>query len=211
MVDTMSSSDVAYRACCPASFRSATSCSGDSRSLSGRFVRNTGAIMTSSAGPNARAKSRWNTLRLDEAERHFRTLLRLNAGHAAARIGLAELSHARGRVEETRRLLPLCLTNAHTARRANTLLAQVERQLGNTAPADAALRRVTTLPADLPWPDSFLADAAQFRIGRKAWTDQAQSWLDHGRHGEEQPIVARLIKDYPEAPDGWLFLGRMRL
>lgn len=149
--------------------------------------------------------------RLDEAEGHFRTLLRLNAGHAAARIGLAELSHARGRVEETRRLLPLCLTNAHTARRANTLLAQVERQLGNTAPADAALRRVTTLPADLPWPDSFLADAAQFRIGRKAWTDQAQSWLDHGRHGEAQPIVARLIKDYPDAPDGWLLLGRMRL
>ena len=37
--------------------RSATSCCADSRSSSGRFVRNTGAMMTSSAGPNARAKS----------------------------------------------------------------------------------------------------------------------------------------------------------
>jgi tetratricopeptide (TPR) repeat protein len=149
--------------------------------------------------------------RLDEAEGHFRTLLRLNAGHAAAQIGLAELSHVRGRVEETRRLLPLCLTNAYTAKRAHTLLAQVERQLGNTAGAEAALRDAAVLSADLPWPDLFFADAARFRIGRKAWADQAQSWLDQGRHEDAQPIVARLIQDYPGAPDGWLLLGRMRL
>ena len=50
-----------------------TSCSADRRSDSGSDDRNTPAMTTSSAAPNAAAKSCWNTLRHDEAERGSNT------------------------------------------------------------------------------------------------------------------------------------------
>ena len=61
----------ARAACAPR--RSSTSCSADSRSDSGSDDRNTAATTTSSAAPNARAKSSWNTRRHDEAERGSKT------------------------------------------------------------------------------------------------------------------------------------------
>ena len=53
----MSSIESASRADWPRAFRSRTSCGTDSRSASGSVDRNTGAISTSSAPANARAKS----------------------------------------------------------------------------------------------------------------------------------------------------------
>ena len=53
--------------------RSRTSCGTDSRSASGSVERNTGAISTSSAPANARAKSSWKTRRHDEADRGSNT------------------------------------------------------------------------------------------------------------------------------------------
>ena len=63
----------------------ATSCGTDSRSASGSVDRNTGAISTSSAPANARAKSSWNTRRHDEAERGSNTAQMRASGFDARR------------------------------------------------------------------------------------------------------------------------------
>ncbi|HYV30943.1 MAG TPA: tetratricopeptide repeat protein, partial [Candidatus Binatia bacterium] len=157
------------------------------------------------------AQSLFEAGRWKEAESHFKRLLQGNTNLAPAWLGLAALSHAGGQLDEASRRLQFCLTNAHTAKRAYTLLAQVERQLGHTASADAAVHLLATLPGDQPWPDPFTEEAAQYRVGRQAWAEQAQQWLEQDRPGEAQRLAARLIKDYPEAPEGWLLLGRLRL
>lgn len=149
--------------------------------------------------------------RLEEAEGHFKKLLQASLGHAPARMGLAEVSQARGQLEDARRMIGPCLTNAYTARRAHLLLGQVERRLGRPSVAEAATRRVAALPPDWSWPDSFSAEAAQYRIGRKAWTEQAKQFLDQGRPEAAQPLLARLTRDYAHAPEGWLLLGRAHL
>jgi tetratricopeptide (TPR) repeat protein len=149
--------------------------------------------------------------RPDEAEGHFKKLLQTIPGHALARLGLAEVSQARGRHEDALRMIEPCLTNAYTARRAHILLGQVERRLGRPAAAEAAIHRASALPPDWSWPDPFSSEAAQYRIGRKAWTEQARQFLDEGRPETAQPLIARLIQDYADAPESWLLLGRARL
>jgi tetratricopeptide (TPR) repeat protein len=149
--------------------------------------------------------------RFDEAERYFRWLLQANTDHALARLGLAEVSHARVQLEAARDRLQSCLTNAFTAKRAHTLLGQVESQLGHKAESAAAVRTAASLPPDRTWPDRFFAEAAQYRIGRKAWADQAQQWLEQGQTSEAQTLITRLVNDYPEAPEAWLLLARLRL
>ena len=59
----------------------------DSRSASGSVERNTGAISTSSAAANARAKSSWNTRRHDDAERGSNTAQIRASGCDAAQAG----------------------------------------------------------------------------------------------------------------------------
>ena len=149
--------------------------------------------------------------RLDEAEGHFKKLLQASPGHAPARLGLAEVSQTRGQLEDALRMIEPCLTNAYTARRAHLLLGQVERRLGRPSAAEATTHRVASLPPDWPWPDLFSAEAAQYRIGRKAWTEQVRQFLDQGRPEAAQPLIARLTRDYANAPEGWLLLGRAQL
>lgn len=149
--------------------------------------------------------------RFDEAEDQFKQLLNANSNHAPARLGLAESSNARGRHEESRTWLQNCLSNAFTAKRAHTLLAKVERQLARSAAAEAAILTAAQLPPDRPWPDPFSDEAALHRIGRKAWVDQGQQLLQQHRHDEAQSVLARLVKEYPDAAEGWLLLGRLRM
>ena len=83
----MSSIESAVARRLPASLQVATSCGTDSRSASGSVERNTGAISTSSAPANARAKSSWNTRRHDEAERGSNTAQMRASGFDARSAG----------------------------------------------------------------------------------------------------------------------------
>lgn len=148
---------------------------------------------------------------LEAAENHFKTLLQSNPNHAPARIGLAELNHVQGRDERAREFLGPCLTNVHTAKRAHVLLGQVEQRLGRPEAAEKAIRNSAMLPPDVPWPDPFLAEVARHRVGFKGLSEQTKQLLDQSRHAEAQPLLDRLVKEYPAAAEGWLLLGRSRL
>ena len=148
--------------------------------------------------------------RVEEAEAQFKTLAQASVDQVPALLGLAEIARSKGRLEEARRLLQPCLKSPFTTKRAQAFLASIERQLGDTTAANAAAQATATLPADQPWPDPLAAEAAQYRIGRKAWGDTAQQLLEQNRVDEAEPIVTQLTKNYPSAPEGWLLLGRLR-
>ena len=147
--------------------------------------------------------------RSGEAEAQFKSLAQDGTDQPLVLLSLAEIARSRGRLDEARRLLQPCLKSPFTAKRAQTLLASIERQLGNTAAANVAAQAAGPLSPDQPWPDPLAAEAAQYRIGRKAWSDVAQQLLEQNRVDEAEPIVSRLTKDYPDAPEGWLLLGRL--
>jgi tetratricopeptide (TPR) repeat protein len=148
--------------------------------------------------------------RVDDAEAQFKKLAQGGTNQSAALLGLAEIARSQGRLDETRRLLQPCLKSPFTAKRAQALLSSVERQLGDATAAIAAARAAATLPPDQPWPDPLAAEAAQYRIGRRAWSDLGQQFLELNRVDEAEPVVSQLTRTYPDAPEGWLLLGRLR-
>ncbi len=148
--------------------------------------------------------------RIDEAESHFKKLTQVRIEQAPVLLGLAHIARSRGQLPEARLLLQPLLKSPFAAKRAQTMLAAIERQVGNAEPAIAAVRAAAALPSDQPWPDPFAAEAAQYRIGRRAWSDLGQQLLEQNRFEEAEPIASQLTKNYPEAPEGWLLFGRLR-
>ena len=149
--------------------------------------------------------------RFDQAERHFKELLRKRSDHAPALLGLARLSNARGRFEETANFLRPALEDVHTARSAYLLLANVQRRLGNETAAETTARVAATLPADDQWPDPYLLQTSRYQIGQQALVDRGVQLLKQGRIAEAVPTIDRVINEYPDSAEGWLLLGRLRL
>ncbi len=142
-----------------------------------------------------------------EAEEQFQALLRQHPGLPPASLGLARVRHAQGRLEECRGLISGCLADAHTAKAAHLLLAQVEQSLGNTAAAATAARQAAKLGSDLTWPDPFWAEAANMRIGKKAAIQEASLLMDQGEVARAIDLLKKITRDYAADDEGWYLLG----
>ena len=84
------------------------------------------------------------------------------------------------------------------------------------APARVCYEHAEALaPKDRRWPllkgGDVLPEITRLRIGLKGWSDNAQQLLSDGRHAEAGPLIDHLVKAYPEAPDAWLLLARLRI
>ena len=142
-----------------------------------------------------------------EAEVQFHTLLRLTPSHPPALLGLARLRHAQGRLSEATNFLAGCLRDPHTARSAHALLAAIEQALGNSSAAAAAARASVILPADVPWPDPWWAEALAYRVGRKAVIEDATALMDQGRLSQALAALDRATREYPQDDEAWYLLG----
>jgi tetratricopeptide (TPR) repeat protein len=147
----------------------------------------------------------------DAAEAHFKQLLSAQADHAAAWLGLAKLNYARGRLQEGADCLDRCQADVHTAKSAYALRATIQERLGDAPAAETSTGIARSLPPDQKWPDPYALEAMPYRLGRQAWLDHAQQLLRQGRFDEATPLIVRVVKEYPEATEGWLLLGRLRL
>lgn len=54
-------------------------------------------------------------------------------------------------------------------------------------------------------------EVINLRVGLKAWSDKAQQLLSDRKHAEAAPLIDHLVKSYPDAPDPWLLLGRLKI
>lgn len=147
--------------------------------------------------------------RWDEAESLLEPWLRKQPNHAGARLLQAQAAFARNEWEPSARSLSVCLTNRFTARQAHSLLGQIYLRLGREEDAAAAGRIVQALPADDPWPDSFEEELGQFRVSRRQLIETVPVLLAEQQPGEARRLTDRLLRDYPDASEGWLFLGRL--
>lgn len=147
----------------------------------------------------------------NEAGRHFKELLRVYPNHGPSRLGLAKLSSAQGRPQESTEHLKSCLEDPYVAKSAYLLLATVQQRLGNARAAQGATGIAATLPSDQLWPDPYASEAATFEVSRQTLVDRALQLGKQRRIDEALPLVTRVVKEYPDEPEGWLLLGRLRL
>ncbi len=149
--------------------------------------------------------------RLDEAESHFRLLLKNDPRHSRALLGLARVALQRGNARAALVSLGQPLKDPRTRKAANQLLIQVQHRLGHPAEAEAARRRAADLPDDQKWTDPLRDLIAQLRVGRVALVRQARRLSREGREEEAIELLQQAVREYPNAGDAWFQLGESLL
>jgi tetratricopeptide (TPR) repeat protein len=145
---------------------------------------------------------------LDEAEKHFREALQVNPNHPRAFLGLGRLALARDRLSDALEPLQRAASSPYTRQRANTLLAQVQQRLGQTAEAAKTLHQAAALPGDLPWPDPFVEEVARLQVGERARLAKARTLFQQGQAPEGIRLLSQTVQDYPRSFAAWLMLGQ---
>lgn len=143
----------------------------------------------------------------DQARPHFEQLLRLQPAHPSALLGLARVRLAEGRAADSLELVTRCASDPHVARSAQALLAQLQQRLGNPGAAEAAGRQSASLPPDQPWPDPYLAEYPDLRVGRRAMMEAAQELIEARRFDEALKVLGTVTNDYPQAPEAYYGIG----
>ena len=145
---------------------------------------------------------------LERAEGEIRRVLRLNPRDARALLGLGRIALAQGHFPESRDYLQQSIESASDVRASRALLATVQQRLGNSAAAEQSLAAASGLPEDHVWPDPFLVEINQMRVGLSAALDDADTWLKQGRCSESVALLQQTVRNYPESMKAWLTLGR---
>lgn len=147
--------------------------------------------------------------RADEAEVHFRQLLKLDPRNPRGQLGLGRLAFLRGDLYTAREQLTLAAASPFTRKSAYVLLAELEQRAGNRDDAARELHQVNSLPDDPDWPDSFVEDVDRLRVGKQARLDHAAKLLSQNRTGEAFVLLRGLARDYPDWDRIWLILGQV--
>jgi tetratricopeptide (TPR) repeat protein len=147
----------------------------------------------------------------EEAAEHFHRLVRKDPKHARAHLGLARLAYQRGELDEALRQLAYSRSDPRTRRDAAVLALEVNQRRGQNADQDQERRQLEELPKDPPWPDPFMEEVAQLRVGKQARLDRASKLLARGQVDESIRLLHDLVRDYPGADWGWYLLGKALL
>ncbi len=146
-----------------------------------------------------------------EAEEVLRPVLARVPSHPRAHLIHARLALQQGDVKAARDHLAFALDDSRTRQAAAALLAEVELRLGDRVAAARDLRRAESLPPDLAWPDPWLQEIDQLRVGAHAEVSRAERLLGAGQSDRAAALLQRAVRDQPRAAGAWLILGRAEL
>jgi tetratricopeptide (TPR) repeat protein len=149
--------------------------------------------------------------RTDEAETQFQELLRRFPEHPRARLGLARVAYAQGRLPESKELVTPCVENRFCVKEAHALLAQIDAALGDKEAADREQRLTDDLPTPSPWPDPYVAETTQLLVGLEATYQSLNKLLEAGRLPETIEAARTVIREHPRAYTAWMILGKAYL
>jgi tetratricopeptide (TPR) repeat protein len=147
--------------------------------------------------------------RLEEAEALFGELLVEYPDHPRALLGRGQILARHGRWQEALAPLQMAAEQPTAQRSARVALAEAYLRLGNTTAADVARLRADESPADVPWHDSFLAEAQTFRTGLQPRIDQALELLANGQVNESQALIAEVLQAHPDSDEAHLTLAKV--
>jgi tetratricopeptide (TPR) repeat protein len=135
--------------------------------------------------------------RLDEAERDLRALAEIAPDDERVHFGLGLLAVARNQEAVTREHLTRVTDSPFARKRANSLLAALAGDDGESA--RAYQRRAAQLPLDLAWPDPFLLEFDDYEVGISRRLESAKQLDAQGRHAEALSQLRRLAGESPHA------------
>lgn len=153
--------------------------------------------------------------RLDEAERHFRQALAVDAQHPRVHLGLGQLALAREQWLVAVEHLLRCTATPFARQKAWTLLATAYRRIpGRTPDAVRAAAQAQLPPPDLSFElldDEFVQEVAQLGVGKNHRRAAARNLLMEGRLREAVPLLRSLARDYPDDAPTQVLLAEVLL
>jgi tetratricopeptide (TPR) repeat protein len=149
--------------------------------------------------------------RLDEAEAQFRMVPESDPHHARACVGQARIALAR---DDPRAAVVLLIQASETAPQESpvaVLLAEAYHRMGDEGAARKALPDGRQPSEEFEWPDPYIEQMAELRVGLKARIATARQLLARKRVGEALDLMEKTVEAYPDSYDAWLELGKLRL
>ncbi len=146
-----------------------------------------------------------------EAREQFDRLLRSNDSHPRAHLGLARLDSQAGDSAKARDHLKQAYGDPHSRKSALTLSAEMYQRAGDQTAARRDRARAAEFPDDHEWPDKYLAEATQLKVGEVARVEIAGHLIDRGRTREAVQALEQIVRDYPQSVKGWTSLGWAQL
>jgi tetratricopeptide (TPR) repeat protein len=146
--------------------------------------------------------------RLEEAAQQFQRVLRHDPENVRAGLGLGRIAFERGELTQSISYLDHARAVVHTGKAAHILLAQAYERLGDKPKAEQELRQANELPNDTAWPDPFLDELLQYRVGRQALLARADHLIHQGQYAKSLQVLKRTVQEYPDAPWAWVMMGR---
>ncbi len=168
------------------------------------------AALTHDAVPAPRCRLAETLLecgQIDEAEQNFRTVLEHFPGDPRALLGLGRIALLRADFPLSVEALEASARTAPNVRETQVLLATAYQRLGREKEAAAAVRASSGLPAKADWPDPFLAEVMQFRLGKEADLKEAQRLLDRAQWSAVITFMADKLPRYEDDPRAWRLVG----
>ena len=129
--------------------------------------------------------------RVEDADRLFQSLVNDYPDNPRVLLGQGQILTRRGKLEEALAPLETAAKNPTARRSGPVALAETYLRLGKPAPAEAARRQAAESPADLAWPDEYLAQARALRTGLQPRIDRASIPCDCGASQRLEWFTAR--------------------
>src|SRR5262249_37770221 len=157
------------------------------------------------------AETLLNLDRLDEAERHFRDVLRVRADHPRALLGVGLLLWRRGDLKSALAPLERAAESPQAQRAARNSLAAVHQQLGHAGEAARLPAKRARLGKDQPWPDPLMAQVVDLQTGTRARLNQVNTLLNANQVREALALISQVLRDDPNSELVYLALARAYL
>ncbi len=135
---------------------------------------------------------------LDEAERLFQDELRRAGRSERATYGLGLVAIARGNNRAATEYLTSIQQSSHVRKKATAQLATLAADRGDLAAVAKFEKQLDTFTTeDAPWPDPFVDELRDLRVGFKLWERRAED-LEQGKHfAEAAELYLAQIEEHP--------------
>jgi len=146
---------------------------------------------------------------LDEAEAHFRRVPEADLQRARACLGLARIALLRDDASAAVDLLREAADITPDAPPIRALLAEAYQRAGDAAAARSVLQQ--SFREDFEWPDPYVEQMSELRVGIKARLASARRLVSQRNPAGALDVLHRATSDYPDTFDAWLALGQVLL
>ncbi len=145
------------------------------------------------------------------AEELFRQVIKADPANPRALLGLARVAYQRKDYRGSLALLESCGASPFGRKATHTLASEVFHRLNEPGAADREARLAAALPRDPRWPDPFLDEVIQLRVGEAAQVQLANEWLRQQRYPDAAALLRQVVQSYPGSARARILLGQALL